>query len=96
MQNDNHFIKKINDGERDAMEQDISITECHKALKTWIMVEVRGLTDIQRNSISSFGQILNTLLFHHLPIHVLTNDCPFVSDKALLHVFLKKVKIKVY
>ena len=32
MQNDNPFIKKLNDGERDAMEQDISIAECHKAL----------------------------------------------------------------
>ena len=96
MQNYNPFIQKLNDGERDAIEQDIFKAECHKALKTWIMVEVRGLTDIQRNSISPFGQILNTLLFDRVTIHLLTNVCPSVSDKALLHVFSKKVKIKVY
>ena len=78
------------------MEQDISIAECHQALNNMNNGRSPGIDGYTTEFYKFFWSDLNTLLFVHLTIHLLTNVCPSVGDKALLHVFPKKVKIKVY
>ena len=89
MQNDNPFIQKLNDGERDAMEQDISIAECHKALKNMNNGRSPGIDGYTTEFYKFFWSDLKYFIVRSFN-YSFTNQCMSVSQRRGLITCLSK------
>ena len=89
MQNDNPFIQKLNDGERDAMEQDISIAECHKALKNMNNGRSPGIDGYTTEFYKFFWSDLKYFIVRSFN-YSFTNQCMSVSQRRGLITCLPK------